>query len=70
MVTVKCSRCGQVGEVYGPGLHFCRKCGLMAGVGDPPPKVHRGWGWEQWRWPLVALIAFSVLYTIVESGGG
>ncbi|MFD7232153.1 hypothetical protein [Streptomyces sp. NPDC059881] len=42
----------------------------MAGIGNPPPQVHRGWGWEEWRWPLVVLIVGSVLYILTESGAG
>ncbi|MFJ5780194.1 hypothetical protein [Streptomyces sp. NPDC093094] len=69
MVTVKCGRCGLVGRVHGPGMRFCRRCGLMFGASDPPPRTNR-WGWEELRWPLVVLVVGSVLYMITESGAG
>ena len=65
MVTVKCSRCGQVGEVYGPGMRFCRRCGLAAGFKDAPPSA--GFDWRTGAVLFGVILFVGILVSIVDS---
>lgn len=51
---------------YGPGLHFCRRCGLVMSMADPPPRDPVDW----WRWYyflLAAVFALGVAWSVVDS---
>lgn len=63
---VRCERCAAEWKVWGPGLRFCRRCGLMLGAGeqrDRPPLPGRRP--QDWWGAAILLVIVVVIFVLV-----